>query len=58
MYRLWIGVGLICSLAARTAAAGDDDGGKQARVQFDQGIRMYEEGNFEGASIAFNRALA
>jgi hypothetical protein len=57
MHRLWIVASFVCALIAATAAAEDDDGEKQARVQFDQGIRMYEEGNFEGASIAFNRAF-
>lgn len=32
------------------------DAGKEARAQFEQGVKLFEEGEFDKASIAFNRA--
>jgi tetratricopeptide (TPR) repeat protein len=53
MYRVYLW--LIPLLAARIVAAGEDEG-KQARAQFKQGIKLYEDGDFENAAIAFDRA--
>lgn len=40
--------------AASTAAAGGDE--EDARVHFDQGLALYEDGQYEQAAIAFARA--
>ncbi len=38
------------------SAQADPDSGKQARIQFEQGVTLFEGGEFEKAAIAFDRA--
>ena len=45
---------LMISLAAGVTRSEEED--DEARMQFTQGIRLFKDGDFEGASIAFNRA--
>ncbi len=42
------------ALLAKPAVSGEED--NEARLQFEEGIRLFKDGDFEGASIAFNRA--
>jgi tetratricopeptide (TPR) repeat protein len=48
--------GLILSLATPTLRAEEDAADIQARQLFKEGVRLFKDGDNEGASIAFNRA--
>lgn len=47
-------VAIVVSLVAGSVRSGEED--SEARMQFTEGIRLFKDGDFEGASIAFNRA--
>jgi hypothetical protein len=46
--------GLLVVLISRSASAQDPE--EQARIHFQQGLELYEQGDYEAAAIAFNRA--
>jgi len=49
-------IALAVLLAASSAAAGGKKADRQARRQFEQGVQLFNEGKYEQAAIAFERA--
>lgn len=55
MYRFLFWLVPLMTMCPISAIADEDD--QQARLQFEQGIKLFEEGDYENAAIAFNRAF-